>query len=228
MHADLSRLGNWVEFQNYHLLQNERLKEKADDLKKELNKIQNEGDGEHTADSAGDIRAIQQILKDTVKQHEQHEVLLNWIEQQRKEMETEQPNHGNQNIPKALQTATARRRAEKQQSAGLGMAGFLKAKPMSNATRKRKASGPEADIGDTGAAMQGISHTPKRRGIKPRRAQDETQNHQPRQAVPESRQSSTQSLGAGRIRSQRRSIAAINTVTRSGRISKPPIRWAPE
>jgi hypothetical protein len=67
-----NQLGNWVEFQDYHLKGLEQLEMKRDNLKQDLNKC-------------GSIRtaALEQHLELTKRKLQSHHVLLQWIEQQR-------------------------------------------------------------------------------------------------------------------------------------------------
>lgn len=74
-----SRLENWIEFQNYHLKRLEQFEEKRDDLKKELDDARKKAD---------DAEAVRRELKNSERDLERHKVLLLWIEQKRRTMES--------------------------------------------------------------------------------------------------------------------------------------------
>ena len=92
LHPELerqSRLQNWIEFQNYHLQLHERyekdLKGKMEELNAAREKLETSGLKEPTV-----VGSLETGVKNHRSKLEEHRKMLQWIEQQRKAMATEQ------------------------------------------------------------------------------------------------------------------------------------------
>ena len=164
-------------------------------------------------------------------------------------------NNNHDTAPKVVRSTSTRSRhkSRTETSAVLGKVRVSKTKPKKWKTQTQKPKAPEfkATIQDSDAIPQSsIPQTPKRRETKPRRAEEERPLRpvRPRRVSKANRfadasaksLSGTQLPGAGQTRSpggarskrrpasQRPQPACENVMTRTGRISKPPVRWAPE
>lgn len=168
---------------------------------------------------------------------------------------TEEDNDDRDTAPKAVRRTSTRDRRTRRVEAStvLGKVRITKAKSKKRNTQiqKPKALEFEPAIQDSDVIPQSsISLAPKRREIRPRRIKEETPLGQIRpQRVFKAKRfagarakslSGTQRRGAGQTRSldrarsrrrpapQRPQPAPENVTTRIGRISRPPVRWAPE
>lgn len=177
--AQQSRLGNWTEYQDYHLIRLDRLNQKREDCARDL--------------EAG--RAYQSNLDYYDRNLEIHKYLRKWIEQQRRVMQradlrcTEDKTGNMSGVhPRARSLRTrGYQQAHPKLSAALGKVRITKAK----------------------------SRTTKAR------------NHQPKISEPKSARPPGMTPLDGGAHKPRTQLARTHITTRSGRISKPPLRWAP-
>ena len=164
-------------------------------------------------------------------------------------------NNNHDTAPKVVRSTSTRSRhkSRTETSAVLGRVRVSKAKPKKWKAQTQKPKAPEfkAAIQDSDATPRSsIPQTPKRQEIKPRRDEEERPLRPVRpQRVSKANWfvdarakslSGTHLPGAGQTRSpdrarfrrrpapQRPQPACENVMTRTGRISKPPVRWAPE
>lgn len=157
--------------------------------------------------------------------------------------------------PKVVRVAYASSRQKRRLETPtvLGNVRVSKAKPRNHnrQRQKRATSIPEPAIEDSAAAPQSsILQVPKRQENKPRRIKEETLLRQRRpQRVPKAERfadTNARSLSAGRSRRawhkrspgqalskhrqspQRPQSVSMDVITRSGRVARRPVRWAPE
>ncbi|KAI9781670.1 MAG: hypothetical protein M1816_002227 [Peltula sp. TS41687] len=221
-----SPLENWMEFQNYHLQRLENFEKERDKLRKELDEKELDDAWkkvEVTERAAWDAETVRRLLKTTERDVERHKVLLQWIEQERQTMDTghstptEENHDGRDTAPKAVRRAPTpdRRTRRAQPSMVLGKVRITKAQ----STQKPKALGLGPAIQNSDVRPRSsIPQASKRREIKSRRTKEGTPLGQLRQQRAPSK---------CRPASQPSQPARENVITRRGRISKPPVRWAP-
>jgi len=253
-----SRQQNWIEFQDHHLKRHEWQKKKRDELQKDLDDAQNgagDTDIEGFERAAQHERAIQQRLEYAERTLRWHEVILLWIEQQRFAMDPRPPTpvekgSSDQNaLPKAVRRASIRqRRSERPNTpAVLGKVRVLKPTPKSQNIRTQTFKATTSKPITVGTIPNSTQQMPKRREIKPRRAKETALGQfRPQRVTMANRfadtgaksRSGTQCSGVGQTRDsarpQRRSAPQQShpapgiVKPRSKRISRPPVRWAPE
>lgn len=251
-----SQQQNWIEFQNYHLKRHERLEKERDALKKELNDNQKKVEETHPGGSehaAQNEIIIQRHLKYAERTLKWQEVFLKWIEGQRVRMSsqplTSVEDSDNQNV--AVRVSLSQRRSRRPDtSTVLDKIRVSKRTPKNRnmQTQTIKASKSKPFIADSNVtASSSTQQLPKRREAKLRRAKERTLNQLRSQRVFKAARFADagmksrpgiQRRGAGqtrdRARSQRRNTPqrpypAPGTVkTRSGRVSRPPVRWSAE
>lgn len=136
-----NRLENWIEFQNYHLKCHERLAKKREELKKELDEAQERLSDNDTVGSEWAVRKVNASwgrLEYDKRNLEWHDVLLEWIEQRRIEMDPRHPipTEGDTDVQngaiEAIHILTTRQRRSKRPDTSM-----ILAKPRSQ-SRKRK------------------------------------------------------------------------------------------
>ncbi|KAK5011578.1 hypothetical protein LTR28_012895 [Elasticomyces elasticus] len=204
---------------------------------------------------AKDAEAVRQVLENAVRDLERHNILLQWIEQEWRAMDAGYPtpvqkdNDDHGAAAKAVRRTSARYRQKRRPEASmvLGKVRVSKAKPKKWTTKFQKSKAPELEHA---IPQSSIPQAPKRRETKPRRTQKEETPI--RQLLPQrvskakrfadARAKSspeTQRCGVWQIRSpdrarcqrrpapQRPQPAPENVMTRSGRITRPAVRWAP-
>lgn len=84
-----SRLGNWIEFQNYHLMLYEREEMEVEGERKKWDAARNESERPGLED-VRHLDFLKKKMKYSEGRLEEHEKMLRWIEQQRKAMVAEQ------------------------------------------------------------------------------------------------------------------------------------------
>ena len=100
-----SRLENWIEFQNYHLKRIEGFGKKRDELKKELDNARKKT--EVSKRVVDNVKTVRQELENAKRDLERHKVLLQWIEQERRIIDSghlkpvEEDNNDRDTTPKA-------------------------------------------------------------------------------------------------------------------------------
>lgn len=253
-----SRLENWMEFQDYHLQLHHGLEKKRDELKKKLDDARKEAEGTGTSRFDRAAEAYQQNLEYSERKLPRHKTLLQWIEQERIAMESgyptpvEEDNDVRDATPKVAY-ARCRQKRRRETPTVLGNVRVSKTKPQNRnrQCQKRTTPIPEPVIEDSAAAPQSsIPQVPKRRENKPGRNKEETplrQRHPQRVSKAERfADTNAKSLSGGRSRraghkrspsqalskhrqspQQPRSVS-MDVITRSGRVSRRPVRWAPE
>ena len=203
-----------------------------------------------------DTPAIQQDLRYFERKLNWHKVLLQWIEEQRRAMDEEyqtfvQGDNEEQYVKAIPRTSTRGRRKRSQPPAVLGNVRVSKSVPKKRRmqTRKSKALEFRPAIQDPDAVLHcSVPQTPRRRKVGTKK-ETALRQFRPQRVSKTERfaDANTESLlgterrgGTGQIqfsgqaRSQRRrtrqqpQLAPGNVETRSGRISRPPVRWAPE
>ena len=230
----------------------DRLKRELDDARRKAG----DTDPAVSERAAEDVEAIQQLLEDAEQDLRRHKVLLQWIKQERRSMDPgcptliEEDDNDQDAVSKAVRTTSTRDRRMRRPEASvvLGKVRVSKAKP-------KKRNGPKAPQfkpaiqGSDATTQSSIPQALKRRETKPRHSKEERPLRQLRpQKVSKAKRfadasvksmSVTPPRSAGQTRSldraglkrrpapQRRQLVGKNVLTRSGRISKRPVRCAP-
>ena len=244
-----SQQENWIEFQNYHLKRHERLEKKRDGLKEA-------GDAAMIAheSAAQNEETIQRRLEYAERTLWWHEVFLGWIEQQRCAMDPQPPTliEDDSDDQNAVQRASNRQCQPKRPdtSAILRKAKVSKPTPKSRNMRVRESKGTKSEpafMNSVVATLSSINQVPMSRETKLRRAKKTPLSQICPQKVSKARRLANAGANA-RPRAQRRNAwqipkqarprrqsatyrlhaAPAIVKTRSGRISRPTVRWAPE
>ena len=249
-----SRQQNWIEFQDYHLKLHEWQGKKRDGLQKELDNTQKEAgdtDMESSEHAAQQERAIHQRLEYAETTLRWHEVILCWIEQCRLAMHPLPPTPVEKGSGVQNSSSNRQRRSKRRNPlAVLGKVRVSKSTPKGQniQTRTSKATISKPISVDSAVTVpSSTQQMPKRREIKPRRAKEKALGQLLPQRVARANRfadtgtksrSRTQCNGDGQIRDrarpQRRSATQrlhptpTTIKTRSQRISREPVRWAPE
>ena len=249
-----NRQQNWIEFQDYHLKIHERQEKKRDGLQKDLDNVRKEAgdtDVEGSEYTAQHERAIHQILEYAETILRWHKVILYWIEQCRLAMDPQPPtpveeDSGDQNSPSNRQRRSNRRDT----LAVLGKVRVSKSTPkfQNIRTRTSKATISKPISVDPAVTLHRSTQEqmPKRRETKPRRAKEKALGQLRPQRVAKANRfadagtksrSRIQCSGDGQIQGQARHQRPSATQqpyptprtikTRSQRISREPVRWAP-
>jgi len=248
-----SRLESWTEFQDYHLQLHEGLEK---DLK-ELDGLRTEA--EHTGSRGFDraVKAYQQRLEYAERKLQQHDILLQWTEQERMVMDTgysvlaEKDNDWDASLRVIRATCGGNRR--KRQAATLAVLNNVKiskAKPKKRKgqLRKRMISGPGSTV-EAVPPQSTLHQEPKRQQAKPQPNKTEMPADQCRlqrvSKVARFTQANMKSpakrpCGARHKRCPSKASSSCwqgprwsqltceTIITRSGRVSRRPVRWAPE
>lgn len=196
-----TRLDGWTEFQNYHLHGLERLEKKRDMLAKEVVETQGRSDNLDINDSrcsAENAEVVRHLLENTKRDFERHKDFLRWIERERQTMDPDYP------IPReddqgALVTG-APRTSKTRRPAACAVLGRVR---VSKATPKP----------NTGMHQ----HQHKISDLEPIVRGRETYLQRTMPPAPTPRATKCRSQSASR-----------DTTRRSGRTSRPPVRWAPQ
>lgn len=236
-----SRLESWIEFQNYHLQRFEQLGRKRDERVKELENFRerSEDTGSTNAQRAAqDTESIRRGLEYAERNLEWHMVLLKWIEQERREMDTENStmvkDNDDEDVASRTLDSTSIHNCHQKRPEAFAVLGNIrvsKAKSKNRNMRIDKSKAPEIGcaIKDSKPISQNsISQALKCREAKPQHVKEN----------PPFRQ-----LHSQRVSQEKRFINVENrpipqgpqptheyVVTRSGRISKPPgwiANWKP-
>ncbi len=249
-----SREQTWVEFQDYHLRLHESQRKKRDGLQKDLDDAQmgtGLTDREGAERAAQHERATQQRLEFAERTLRWHEVMLWWIEQRRLAMDPRPPTpvekgSGNQNSLSIRQRRSKRRNTP----AVLGKVRVSKSTPHGQDVRTRTFKAPACKSPSVDSAVtipSSIQQMPECWELRPRRAKEKALSQLLSQKVAkasrgaETRATSQprrQCSGTGQIRHRARPQRQSATQrlqstprifrTRSRRISREPVRWAPE
>ena len=246
---------NWIEFQNYHIKQHKRLEKKRDRRTRDLIDAQKESYSKFTIDPEDAERALKQSLGYAERNLQRHEAMLEWIEQRRLEMVSRSPtsvekeSKNQKASPKVGRRASARQRQSKRLNtpAVLGKIRVSKSTSPSQSLRtqiimasKSKPISLDSSVITPSSTQQVL----KRRETKPRSAKKTPFSQRHSQRVTKAYQSADvgtkpwsdmQCSGARQTRDQetpqRRSalqrphLVPGTVKTRSGRISRPPVRW---
>ncbi|CAO1596150.1 hypothetical protein XANCAGTX0491_000004 [Xanthoria calcicola] len=233
------RQQNWIEFQDYHLKLHESQEKRRDGWQKDL-------DTRLSDHAARLLETTQRLLR-------RHEVMLRWIEQCRLAMDPPPPTSVEKGSGGQTSSSDGQRRSKRQKSrAVLGKVGVSKPAPKNQDGRTRMSKGPtsqplslDSSIKTPGSTQQ----MPKHREMKPRRAKEKALGQLlpfPQKVVKANRFAATgtrsrlkaQCSGDGQIRdrvkpqprsgAQRLHPTPRIIKTRSQRISREPVRWAPE
>lgn len=195
-----SRLENWMEYQDYHLIRFEELEKEQVKSKQRLNSARsdtNTAGSEHTAQNIANLECFLYLCGQDL---EQEKVLLHWIEQQRQAMTVEYP--------------TPPPQEDRDNQVTRSSAGDDRMEPTPRSTTEE------------GRSLRQLRprRVPKAKcvGDVSSKPLTGTQNRGVGQTQPPNRARSKRWLAAQRLRP-----ALKNSMTRSGRISKPPLRWAP-
>lgn len=239
-----SQLENWMEFQNYHLQRLEQFEKKQDKLTKELDDARKKAENTDITGSeraAEDAEAIKQVLKYAEWNLERHKDLLDWIEQERRTMDSghstpvEEDNDYRDPAPKAPGRASTRERRTRraEASAVLGKARVMKAKSRKRDTEIQKPKAPEVQpaIQNLDVISQSsISQAPKRRETKHRSTKEEKPLRQcPPQSVSKTKRfadARTKSLagrqpgGVGHTRSSDRARSKRRLATQRAQLAR--------
>lgn len=249
-----SRQQNWIEFQDYHLKLHEWQEKKRNGLQKDLDNHQKEAgdtDMEGSEHAAQLERAIHQRLEYAERTLRWHEVILCWIEQCRLAMDPLPPTP----VEKSSgdQDSSSNRQGRSKRLNTLAVLGkvrvsksTLKGQNIRTRTIKATISTP-IPVDSAVTIPSSTKQMLKRREIKPRRAKEKAPGQLLPQKVAKANRfadtgtksrSRTQCSGDGQIgdraRPQRRPpTQRLHPTprivkTRSQRISREPVRWAPE
>ncbi|KAI9778297.1 MAG: hypothetical protein M1816_004147 [Peltula sp. TS41687] len=227
-----TRLQNWVEYQDHHFREHEKIEEEIVDLRKWLE----------------DEPYLQGRLEYTERRRERHNILLEWIEQQRIAMEAQSPpfmrgdDHGHPLEPVRRPSDSGRGKRQVRSRAVLREAGVSKPKRQRHRSKgsQRKAldavpgtrhsSLPQTDIllGQEGrpnkpryakeAALRRIRTRPQK--VSKARAIAKT-------PLVTQLQRATERAQPGCRQFPQRSQSVPEVKTRSGRVSRKPVRWVP-
>ena len=250
-----NRQQNWIEFQDYHLKIHERQEKKRDGLQKDWDNIGKEAgetDMEGSEYTAQQEIAIHQRLEYAETTLRWHKVILGWIEQYRLAMNPLPPTPVDKGSGDMNRPSNRQRRSKRQDTlAILGKVRVSKPTPklQSIRTRTSKATISKPISVDSAVTIQSSTQQqmPKLREIKPRRAKEKALGQLLPQRVAKANRfantgtqprSRTQCSGDRQIRDQARPQRRSATQqlhpmsrtikTRSQRISREPVRWAPE
>ena len=249
---------NWMEYLDYHLQVLESLEKERDDWKKRLNDAREEAENPNAPwfeRATEDAEGYQQDLEYTELRLGRHKILLQWIEQQRMEMDTGYPTlieegraDGNA-LPKAVQRAYAasRRRRQLEPPTILGEVRVWKSKSRKRTTQRPKQKAPESEPAIEDVPRNSIPQPAKRRENRPRRTKTDMPLRQlrPHRVSKANRVTDADAktpltrrpCGAGQKRSlglarsnnwqspQRLQSAHLGVITRFGRVSRRPERW---
>ncbi|KAI9681959.1 MAG: hypothetical protein M1817_000013 [Caeruleum heppii] len=188
-----TRQQNWLEFQNYHLRQQEQLETKRDNLMEELATVHQSTSNMNTMTcehATQNEEARMRSLEFTERTLGWHRVLLAWIEQQRLAMDSVPPTCVEKDSDNLTTLAVA---------SDATPSGNLPGPPKHCQARKRT-PGPFHSQRVSKTEKFADAGTKSRRGIQTRRRPTPWRLHSVSGALK----------------------------TRSGRISKPPVRWVPE
>ncbi|KAI9783321.1 MAG: hypothetical protein M1816_001419 [Peltula sp. TS41687] len=234
-----NRLQNWVEYQDYHFREHEKIEREIADLRKRL-----EDEPQHASIYQGRLAYAERRLV-------RHEILLQWNEQQRIAMEgpplMERDDYGNALKAVRRPPGPGRRKRQPSTRAVFGEAGVSKPKQRYHHQSRgsqhkasdvvpaiRHANPPQTDIP---LGQEGRPNKPRYakeaalRQIRPQRASKARAPLKPPLA--------TQLRGVGQQRATDRaqprrrqfpqSSPSVSEVkTRSGRVSRKPTRWVPD
>ena len=222
-----TRLQNWIEFQDYHLTILER-------MEREQNESRQQAD--HAGEHAG---RWEDILERIGRNIAQHRVLLDWIEQWRQIMDSTPPRR-DPTRPRPSARARRKRGSKVSPASVLGQAKVTKAQP------ERKPSIWPFDIKDT--SRTGMP-SPRRRSTKdeppgskdsetslrpfrPQRVSSvihfEEDTAKPRwNTLRSTRRLQSPDRAMRRLAPRLPQPACHMVITRSGRTSRPPVRWVP-
>lgn len=180
------RLENWIEFQDYHLRNHERLEEKRDKRKEALNVAHEkvEAAGAAGVECEAEGLDFQYMLETAERKLEYHEHLLRWIEQERLVMVHAQPpsveeDNGNQDSAlKAvgISAKSDRRKRQPKVHEVLGEVRVSKPEPRKRNSQHQKRKAPEARLAfdDSGPPQSSVSRNVEKRGSKPRSTKERT------------------------------------------------------
>ena len=249
------RVENWMEFQDYHLQLHEALEKEREDLRRSYG-MSKEGENIDSRGFDRAAKAYQQRLEYAEWKLQQHETLLQWTEQERVAMDVSYPILAEEDCnemgasPKLVQAtyASSRRKARAERRKVLDNVKILDAKwkERKRQVRKRTTSGPESAVHESAVVPQsGIQQEIEGRQAEHRPIKTEA----PPCQHPLQRVSKVARFTHANAKSQtgrfseamhkrcpcqcwqplRRSQLTCEGVrTRSGRISRRPVRWAPE
>ncbi|MCJ1464627.1 hypothetical protein MMC07_003240 [Pseudocyphellaria aurata] len=246
-----SQLENWMEYQDYHLVRFEKFEKEQDKTKQQLNSARKLVNDTNTA---RDITTFERRLDFGERNLEQQKVLLRWIEQQRQAMIVEHPQpplqEDNDNQVPRSEVLSARDdpMRESETSTVSSQVRVTRARSRKRDTRIQKLE--LSEFGQPNQDSIAVPHTTTHQEPPPRSSMEEgrhlrricplrvpkascfgdvgfkalarTQNRGSTQIQPPKRARSTHCSTAQRPRP-----AFKIKMTRSGRISKPPLRWAP-
>ncbi|KAF3768555.1 hypothetical protein M406DRAFT_102745 [Cryphonectria parasitica EP155] len=232
-----SQQQTWIEFQDYHLIRYEQFAKKRDRLVEKLHKCQKQAGATDLEGSEHTVRseeAIQGRLEFAERTLRSHRVLLGWIEQQRLRMDSwplpsVRETDDQSATLRAIPRVSSRQRRSRQFSTSTVQGKIRVSKPTLNTSNMRaktvKASTPQPVIMDSDVtAPDCTQQRPKRQGMKPLCQEEATRL--PRPTLPGDKQT------RGRVQAQRQLIQLRSRSefdafkTRSGRISRPPVRWS--
>jgi hypothetical protein len=199
----------------------------------------------------------QRTWKYRERELEMERYFLQWTEQQRMAMDPGYPTpvEGDRDdrvaLPKAVRRASVSNRRKKQPKARsvLGKPGISKCQTQKRGVRRQKPKTPDTTPKPTPPAMDfspptsNVSRIPDSPATKPRRTKTQPPRRQPpMQKVSKAKRfdnANAKSIAASRRRAigQNRSLdaqsprrsqpALVEVMTRSGRVSRPPVKWVP-
>ena len=244
-----SRLENWLEFQDYHLQNHERLEAKRDDRREALDVARKKAEGEDAAGVECEAEGpdFQYLLETAEKKLQSHENLLRWIEQERLAMAAAQApsvegDHDDQNSAiKAVRISAKSNCRKKRLKAHkvLGEVRKSKPEPRKRKTQRQKRKAPEAQaaIEDSRPPLlSSVSRNPDSRENKPLTTKKKTALSQirPQRVSKDNRFAdiSAKPLAATSLRRVRPKRAPDRArsqqVTKSGRVSRRPKLFVPD
>ncbi len=218
-----SRLERWIEYQNYQLARLETMQRERDVLAKDMTLTQPQ--------TAEFVDALTRRLGASETNIKQHMVLLHWIEQQRQAMlnpggDVMAPSDGGNAPVRRAPVRAARKRENTSASLTLDKRARISKPnaPSKGRTRHQRSPGPKTASTKNLVApplKTALQRQPQPRNAtkpnKPRRVNDNLVPHLLDPQKVTKRQPQSRGL-----------VDRHETVTRSGRKSKPPERWVPE
>jgi len=245
-----SRQQNWIEFQDYHLKLHEWQKKKRDGLQKDLNDTQKEVSDTGMKGSeraAQQESAVRQRLKYAATTLRWHEVILRWIEQRRLAIVSPPVEKGSGD-----QTFSSNRQRRSRRGSTPVVLGKVRVSKSASKGQNIRTRTFEATICkpisvDSAVTIPSTQQMLKRREIKPRRVQKKALDQFLSQRATKANrfadtgiksrfrtQCSSDEQNRDRARPQRGSVTQrLHSTsgiikTRSQRISRKSVRWAPE
>lgn len=244
-----SRLENWTEYQAYHLQGLATLEQKLEKFKQELEETREKAqhpDPTVSERATNDVDAVQQDIDYFERKLKYHNVLLEWIEQQRRTMSAGKPitfpEANEQRHAEAIQDVTSTRRRPKSMRSDppvvLGNVRVTKGRPKKENSKihnPNRKSTPKPAIQVAKAVPQG--NTPQATKYRLTRSQGTNEGTTLEQRWPQKVSKAQRFVGANvrsgisqaqsRASQQQRQPAPRIFKTQSGRISRPPAKWSP-